>query len=45
MSITKYEKYEMARYIRYIKFSGYYQNFDERKEKTKEISMHKFILK
>ena len=30
---------------RYIKFSGDYENFDEWKEKSKEISRHKGILK
>ena len=35
----------MAGPIRYIKFSGDYDEFDEWKEKTKEISSHKGILK
>ena len=35
----------MAGAIRYIKFSGYYDTFEECKERTKEISRHKGILK
>ena len=35
----------MAGAIRYIKFSGYYDKFDEWKEKTKAISRYKAILK
>ena len=31
--------------IRYINFSGYYDKFDEWKEKTKAIARHKGILK
>ena len=43
-SITEERDY-MERAIVYIKFSGYYENFDERREKTKAISRHKVILK
>ena len=35
----------MAGAIRYIKFSGDCDKFDERKDKAKEISIHKGILK
>ena len=34
----------MAGAIIYIKFSGEYDNFDERKENTKGIDRHKGIL-
>ena len=44
-SSTKDEREEMSGAITYINFSGDYDKFDECKEKTKEISRHKGILK
>ena len=35
----------MDRAIRYINFSGYYDKFDECKEKTKAIARHRGKLK
>ena len=45
MSSIKDERGEMAGSISYIKFSGDYDKFDEWKENTKPISIHKVILK
>ena len=44
-SSTKDEKEEMAGAIRYIKFSRDCGKFDECNSKTKEISIHKGIIK
>ena len=44
-SINKDEREDMTGSIRYIKFSGYCDKFDEWKEKTRDISRHKGILK
>ena len=45
MSSIKDEKDEMSGAIKYITFSGGYNKFDGRKEKTKEIFGHKDIIK
>ena len=45
MSRIKEERDDMAGAIRYIKFSGDYDNFEERRENTKAIARHKGILK
>ena len=44
-SSPKEEREDMAVAIRYIKFSGNYNRFDEWKEKTKAVAIHKGILK
>ena len=45
LSSIKDEINDMAGAIRYINFSGDYEIFDERKEKTKAIYGHKGIIK
>ena len=45
MSNIKEERDDMPGDIRYIKFSGDYDKFDECKESTNSISIHKGILK
>ena len=44
-SITKDKIKEISGAIRYIKFSGDYDKFDECKEQTKAIFIHKGVLK
>ena len=45
MSSIKDERYDISGAISYTKFSGDYENYDECKQKTKEIPRHKGILK
>ena len=44
-SSTKDERADMSGAIMYIKFNGDYDKFDEQKENTREIAIHKGILK